>query len=179
VREKPVFDDKETRGQLAGTRIAHAEVNALAQLPATQRYDKYTLYTTIEPCVLCIGAASLATIRRIEYAAPDIHSGARSLVTAAVAIPRRLNIEISGPLGGPLESFAEALHLAFFLAQPNQRHAFRATYEQQKPDLVPLAQALLELRLFPSPPHWRRNRPRYKQPHPVSGDCETRLRRSV
>ena len=144
-----IFEDEAPAGQLSGTRIAHAEVNALAQLAARQRYDEYTLFTTIEPCVLCIGAASLATIRRIEYAAPDIYSGGRSLVTAALAIPRRLNVEIVGPIGGPLESFAEALHLAFFLGRTGERHGFRATYEQQRPDLVPFAQALLELRLVP------------------------------
>jgi tRNA(Arg) A34 adenosine deaminase TadA len=144
-----VFEDTAPPGQLAGTRIAHAEVNALAQLPSTQRHDEYTLFTTIEPCVLCVGAASLAKIRRIEYAAPDIYSGGRSVVTARLAIPRRLNVEITGPIGAPLESFAEALHLAFFLGRPSERHAFRTTYERQRPELVPLAQALLELRMLP------------------------------
>jgi tRNA(adenine34) deaminase len=144
-----IFEDEAPPGQLGGTRIAHAEVNALAQLPAGQRYDEYTLFTTIEPCVLCIGAASIATIRRIEYAGPDIYSGGGSLVTAAFAIPRGLDVEISGPIGGPLESFAEALHLAFFLGRASERHGLRTTYEQQRPDLVPLARALLGLRPLP------------------------------
>jgi tRNA(adenine34) deaminase len=144
-----IFEREAPPGQLGGTRIAHAEVNALAQLPAGQRYDEYTLFTTVEPCVLCVGAASIATIRRIEYAAPDIYSGGRSLVTAALGIPRRLDVEIAGPIGGPLESFAEALHLAFFLGRVSERHGLRATYEQKRPDLVPLAQALLELRMLP------------------------------
>ena len=144
-----IFEDDAPRGQLGGTRIAHAEVNALAQLPAGRRYDEHTLFTTVEPCVLCVGAASLATIRRIEYAAPDIHSGGRSLVTAGLGIPRGLNVEITGPIGGPLESFAEALHLAFFLGRSGERHGLRATYEQHRPDLVPLARALLELRTLP------------------------------
>jgi tRNA(adenine34) deaminase len=144
-----IFEDEAPQGQLGGTRIAHAEVNALAQLPPRQRYDEYTLYTTIEPCVLCVGAASLATIRRIEYAGPDIYSGGQSLVAAVHAIPRGLNVEIAGPIGGPVESFAEALHLAFFLGRASERHGLRATYEQERPDLVPLAQALLELRALP------------------------------
>ncbi|MCK9893010.1 hypothetical protein [Frankia sp. AgB32] len=43
-------------GQLAGSRIAHAEVNALAQLPMGSFAD-HELYTSVEPCCLCMGAA--------------------------------------------------------------------------------------------------------------------------
>lgn len=39
-------------GQLVGTALAHAEINALAQLPAGRRYEDHRLYTTLEPRLL-------------------------------------------------------------------------------------------------------------------------------
>jgi tRNA(Arg) A34 adenosine deaminase TadA len=44
-------------GQLAGTHIAHAEVNALAQLSAQRHWADTLLLTSLEPCVMCHGAA--------------------------------------------------------------------------------------------------------------------------
>jgi tRNA(adenine34) deaminase len=52
-----IFEATAPAGQLAGTYIAHAELNALAELPALPTrdgqgpYSRHTLYTTLEPCV--------------------------------------------------------------------------------------------------------------------------------
>jgi tRNA(Arg) A34 adenosine deaminase TadA len=56
---------------LSGSRLAHAEVDALAQLPTTARYRDHVLYSTLEPCLLCVAATLIATVGRIEYAATD------------------------------------------------------------------------------------------------------------
>jgi tRNA(adenine34) deaminase len=141
-----VFEVAGPPSQLAGTRLAHAEVNALAQLPPTRRYDTYTLYTTLEPCALCVGAASLATVGRVLFAANDVYSGGRGLIDVELAVPRQLNLEVDGPLGGPLESLAEALHLAFFLEHPGRSPALVETYRDRRPALFPLAETLIGLR---------------------------------
>jgi tRNA(Arg) A34 adenosine deaminase TadA len=60
---------------LAGSRLAHAEVDALAQLPTSARYRDHVLYSTLEPCLLCVAATLLATVGRIEYAAADPFGG--------------------------------------------------------------------------------------------------------
>ena len=49
-----IFETTAAPGQLAGTRLAHAEVNALAQLLPSKRLDRSTLYTTVEPCALWV-----------------------------------------------------------------------------------------------------------------------------
>jgi tRNA(Arg) A34 adenosine deaminase TadA len=36
-------------GQLSNSHLAHAELNALAQLAPRRRYEDYTVYTTLEP----------------------------------------------------------------------------------------------------------------------------------
>ena len=47
-----VFDEPDGRTPLAGTYMAHAEMNALACLPV-ESYQGFTLYSTFEPCVMC------------------------------------------------------------------------------------------------------------------------------
>ena len=60
---------------LSGSRLAHAEVDALAQLPTSARYEDHVLYSTLEPCLLCVAATLHATVGRIEYAAADPFGG--------------------------------------------------------------------------------------------------------
>ncbi len=57
---------------LAGTSLAHAELNALASLRwgAHQR-DRLTLWTTLEPCLQCTGAIRMAPIAEVRMLAPD------------------------------------------------------------------------------------------------------------
>lgn len=141
-----IFEAAAPPRQLAGTRLAHAELNALAQLSPMRRHDTSTLYTTVEPCVLCVGAASLATVGRVLFAAEDVHSGGSRLLDVELATPRQLNLKITGPLGGPLESLAEALHLAFFLGHAGRGQALLETYRERRPGLFPLAETLIDLR---------------------------------
>jgi tRNA(Arg) A34 adenosine deaminase TadA len=57
---------------LAGTSVAHAEMNVLAKLPF-RRYadDEVTVFTTLQPCVQCLGAIRLSTVARVHVLAPD------------------------------------------------------------------------------------------------------------
>ena len=107
-----IFDDAAPAGQLAATRLAHAEVNALAQLSNSRRWDSCTLYTTLEPCPLCVTASSVASVGRIIYAGRDVYSGGSALIDADLVTPRPLGVSIEGPLDSSLESLGPALHLA-------------------------------------------------------------------
>ncbi len=62
-------------------RIAHAEANLLRRLDMS-RFDpkKLTLYTTMEPCAMCIGTASVSNIRHLRSAAHDPHCGMLHLI---------------------------------------------------------------------------------------------------
>ena len=58
---------------------AHAEILAMreaGQALGNYRLDDCTLYVTLEPCPMCLAAASHARIARIVYAAPDPRAGA-------------------------------------------------------------------------------------------------------
>ena len=57
-------------GQVVGSYIAHAEINALATLPPGD-YGDYTLYTSLEPCFLCTAALRHSHVGVVRFAAPD------------------------------------------------------------------------------------------------------------
>lgn len=107
---------------LSGSRLAHAEVDALAQLPASGRYRDHILYSTLEPCLLCAAATLLATVGRVEYAAADPFGGGCS---GEIDTPhwRRSAPEIAPPLGGWPGRLSAALQSAFWLAHPEHRRA--------------------------------------------------------
>lgn len=106
-------------GQLGGSWVAHAELNALAQIPAERSAaeDGWAVYSTLEPCPLCAGAMTVALRGRITvgYASPDpIGGGLGALGATAIGRSRQWQIE---KLGGPLAVFAELLHAAFMVAR--------------------------------------------------------------
>jgi tRNA(adenine34) deaminase len=56
----------------------HAEVEALRQVPEhlMERSREMTLYTTLEPCLMCAGAILLHGIGRVLYGSADHYGGA-------------------------------------------------------------------------------------------------------
>jgi tRNA(adenine34) deaminase len=69
---------------------AHAEMQAFTSASGFlggKYLDDCTLYVTIEPCVMCAGAAYWAQIGKIVYGAADVKRG-YSLFAPTVAHPR-------------------------------------------------------------------------------------------
>jgi tRNA(adenine34) deaminase len=56
----------------------HAEIEALRQVPENhwERSRAMALYTTLEPCLMCLGAIMLHRIGRVVYGAADPYGGA-------------------------------------------------------------------------------------------------------
>jgi tRNA(Arg) A34 adenosine deaminase TadA len=57
-------------GPLSATYMAHAEMNALAQLPARRGPD-YSIYSTFEPCYMCMSTILIYRVERVFFATPD------------------------------------------------------------------------------------------------------------
>jgi len=139
-----MFDATAPAGQLFGTRVAHAEINALVQLGTDRRYFDATLWTTLEPCAQCIGAAWLSTIGRVAYAAADVYGGAAKLIERHIEgadAVRSFPMAVEGPRGGPLAVFAELLHVAFFV-ELDPPHHLAETFRELRPHLVAFAERL-------------------------------------
>ena len=93
---------------------AHAEIVALRR--AGRRLGNYrltgaTLYVTLEPCLMCVGAILNARLARVVYGAPEPKWGALGSVADARAVPANHQFEVTG---GVLAEECRAVVVDFF-----------------------------------------------------------------
>jgi tRNA(adenine34) deaminase len=96
---------------------AHAEVvavRAAARATGNYRLTGATLYVTVEPCLMCVGALVHARIGLVVYGAPEPKAGALCSTLRVHETPS-LNHHIE-VLGGILEDECRAMMQAFFRA---------------------------------------------------------------
>ena len=101
--------------EVAGDPTAHAEVLALRDAAAalgSWRLTGCTLVATLEPCLMCAGAAVAARLTRVVFATPDPKGGAVGSLYNVCCDPR-LNWEPAVAAGVRAEE-AKALLAAFF-----------------------------------------------------------------
>ena len=94
---------------------AHAEIIAIraaASALGTWRLTDTTLYVTVEPCSMCIGAIILARVSRVVFGAWDLKAGACGSVFNLPSEPK-LNHRVA-VTGGVLEQDSQALIQKFF-----------------------------------------------------------------
>ncbi len=80
-RNRPIADHDPT---------AHAEIVALraaGRRLANYRLPGTTLYVTLEPCTMCIGALVHARVQRLVFGAPDPRTGAAGSVIDLARAP--------------------------------------------------------------------------------------------
>jgi tRNA(Arg) A34 adenosine deaminase TadA len=141
-----IFDEEAPPGELAGTYLAHAELNALAGLPLERArdgrgpFDEHVLYTTLEPCALCVGAALMMMVGEVRYASADHYGGGRELRLENPHTARR-PLVVTGPLDGLPGELGELLHVAHFVWRRPDGMVM-AVYRERNPALVELAQKL-------------------------------------
>jgi tRNA(adenine34) deaminase len=128
VARNRILDRSPVTHQIYGHKLAHAEINAILQVDEAQHpgIRDYTLYTAMEPCPLCIGAAVMGNIRHIVYAAADRYAGATCLCDAMEYMARR-NIAVEGPFE-PMQTFEVALQTCYELeTRPETAHYIAST----------------------------------------------------
>lgn len=94
---------------------AHAEILAIrqaAQLLQNYRLPGTTLYVTLEPCVMCMGALIQARINRLVYGATDPKTGA-AISLYSIGCDQRLNHTITVTGGVLADQCAELLKIFF------------------------------------------------------------------
>lgn len=102
--------------RLSGTVMAHAEMDALSQVPFGTRVAG-SLYTTFEPCLMCASTILLYKVPEVHYAAADpvfdgLHDWIGTHPFTSDRIPRRHH------LGGAFGAFCHVLHLAWLARIP-------------------------------------------------------------
>ena len=104
---------------------AHAEMVALRRACAQQgnyRLPDTTLYVTLEPCMMCVGAMVHARIARLVYGARELKAGAvhSHPLVSSEWLNHKVNVH-----GGVLESECSALLSNFFAERRAQARAAR------------------------------------------------------
>jgi tRNA(adenine34) deaminase len=137
-----LFERVAPPGEISGSRIAHTEMNAIAHLPIDDRYHNCVLWSTLEPCAMCIGAAWIGTIGTVRFAGRDAYAGAARLIEAQLERLDRARgdpLTVNGPLQGPFGTLGELLHIDWFVAKrPDNRVTL--AFRERCPELVALAE---------------------------------------
>lgn len=143
--------DHPVAGQIARTRLAHAEVNAILALSGESVDPRaLTLFTTAEPCPLCIGAIVIANIRALRYASREPFAGSVALLGASPYV-RSKAISVCGPDDPQLEGFLIAIGTEFHLRATSPRVAeLVALSAAVRPDAVALGERLHRSREWPA-----------------------------
>ncbi len=98
---------------------AHAEIMALRSAAAftrNYRLTGFTLYVTLEPCIMCFGALIHARIGRLVFGAPDTRAG----ITRHLSWINSLNLNHAFRIEGPvMENECGALIQQFFQNRRN------------------------------------------------------------
>ena len=95
---------------------AHAEMVALrraGRAVGNHRLTGATLYSTVEPCLMCLGAAVHARVGRVVFGAPDAKAGGVARFEALTAAGADFNHRFE-VVGGVLSEEASELLLEFF-----------------------------------------------------------------
>ncbi len=132
--------------QLCGHRLAHAEINTLIQVEWSA-VDARTciLYTTTEPCPLCVGAIRMTRVGEVHYASRDGAAGSADLFEANPFLQRG-SVKVVGPEHADLEAILVAMMIEFALTQADEN---TPSWCERLATMVPMG-AQLGRRLFAS-----------------------------
>ncbi|MDH3260705.1 MAG: nucleoside deaminase [Acidimicrobiia bacterium] len=135
-----VVDTTAPPGRLHGNYLAHAEMDVLALLPVGD-YEHHTIWTTLEPCLLCMSAIVTSHVGVVRFAAPDpLWLGLDRLREVNAQADKHWPERI-GPMTGPMAAFCAMLPMVWFFRNQGGGAANRA-YESDHAGLVDLAQRL-------------------------------------
>jgi tRNA(adenine34) deaminase len=128
-------------GQLAGTDLAHAEVNALAQLRTGQHGD-VTLWSTLQPCPLCSAAAMSTRCGQVRYLAADpMWDGAERLPELNESVAARWP-RFEGPEPGWPAFWQTALSVAYQIGRGNADAVTVTVRAKHAPDAADLGRTI-------------------------------------
>jgi tRNA(adenine34) deaminase len=138
-----LFDDCPSTNFAKCNSVAHAELNALGNLPQSHRRDKSViLYATVEPCPMCAGAIVMSSVRKVRIASKDAWAGATHLWrTDSYMAGKKIEVENEG---GFLEEMFFYLHQLSQEGRLSKNHPYYAQMSEQYPHYFKNLARLLE-----------------------------------
>jgi len=97
---------------LSGNMMAHAEMNAMAELD-TFNAEGLHLYTTLEPCLMCAATAMQLKVAHVHYAADDEFFDGMNDFWAGHPVTAERRPDRTGPLDGEFAAFARLLPMIY------------------------------------------------------------------
>ncbi len=126
--------------QVCDSQLAHAELNALLAMPNLHPERRgSTLYTTMEPCPLCMGAVYMSGVRGLAYACRDSYAGSTNLLGATPYYARK-PFRVTAAPDLALEVALMAMVYCYYLE--NYPPAGASTVEAEWNRIVPVGVAL-------------------------------------
>ncbi len=119
---------------ISGHRLAHAEVNALLNLPevSTETPGTLTLVSSVEPCPMCLGAMRMQGITKLAYAAADAWAGHVDALDKTFYFSQKATEIYRAP--PEVERFCATLLLTFFLdSEMARNHGFFKVNREAQP----------------------------------------------
>jgi len=131
-----------------GSRLAHAEVEALNNLDY-DRVDRHSciLYTSTEPCPMCLGTFYMSGLRTLHYASRDPYAGSVNLLGKTPYLNVK-PIQIFSPYSPILEIIIMALYVEKELRDLNgnsQGHVVFEAWRQAVPKGVAFGEKLYQM----------------------------------
>ncbi|MCL2364652.1 MAG: nucleoside deaminase [Defluviitaleaceae bacterium] len=89
-------------------KMAHAEMIALMNLSYDDhpQIRQYTLYTTMEPCPMCMGSIVMSDIRKVRIAMADPWAGATNMCALPYVASKKIDVSFEG---GEVEKWVAVL----------------------------------------------------------------------
>lgn len=143
-----IGDSTAPPGRVFSTSLAHAEIDALSQLPAG-RYPHHVLHTSVEPCLLCRSASVMSHIGEVRYLAADPLWVGLDRLTEINEHVGAVHPRWTGPGTGLAAAFAFVLPLAVLLVFSSNPGTIER-YERYDPDLLARARRLVDEDRWPS-----------------------------
>ena len=126
-------------------RLAHAETQALNDVPLDADRKHLSLYTTMEPCPMCTGAIRVMQLQSLHVAAWDPAAGSTELFKATQFM-RQFECDITGPDSPELEFVNVALMLEY--RTRNNHLRWREKWYSYLPAAVDLGEQLANQKRF-------------------------------
>jgi tRNA(Arg) A34 adenosine deaminase TadA len=96
-------------GEVCGSTVAHAEVNALARVPFRSERI-FTLTTSLQPCLQCSAVIRQSAVARVRVIGPDpLWDGCHDLTSLNPWVARRAPVPVDGPRYDTVGAFASLL----------------------------------------------------------------------
>lgn len=137
-------------GRLRQNGLAHAEMDALAQLPWGTSYREHTLYTSLEPCVLCRSATVMVGIGHVVYLGADPFCHGLDQMIEINSHIKRNHPRWTGPEQTREAHFSAVLAMAVVVFSNGGDNPILDEYDASTPKLMAAARRMVADGLWPS-----------------------------